>query len=75
MAAVTRSLKSRLRRGTATAATVVAPIDPAAVPDAAPVDIAPNDPLMALLEGSTGAVDLDTLNSSLRRSPTSARPA
>ena len=41
--------------------TVVAPTSPAPVPAGPEVDIAPNDPLLAYLASSTGAVDLDSL--------------
>jgi serine phosphatase RsbU (regulator of sigma subunit)/anti-sigma regulatory factor (Ser/Thr protein kinase) len=55
MSALTRSF--RLRRREATHAET--PQSPAEAP--APVDIAPNDPLLAYFQGATGAVDIDTL--------------
>ena len=38
-----------------------APSLPAPGDDAAPVDIAPNDPLLAVLQGASGAVDIEAL--------------
>src|ERR671923_815891 len=63
MSALTRSFRHTLlrRRGAAEvqAETARAPEPP--LPEPAPVDIAPNDPLLAYFQGVTGAVDIDTL--------------
>ena len=62
MAALTRPFRRRLRRREA------AESDPGrdqaaaeAPPEQAPVDIAPNDPLLGYFQGATGAVDIDEL--------------
>src|SRR4051795_1262003 len=62
MAAIRKSLGRRLRRGTAEAELPAgaAPDAPPA-PEPAPVDIGPNDPLLALFESASGVVDLDDL--------------
>ncbi len=58
MSALTRTFR-RLRRREATEAEAARP---AALPaDAAPVEIAPDDPLLAYFQGVTGPVDIDTL--------------
>jgi serine phosphatase RsbU (regulator of sigma subunit)/anti-sigma regulatory factor (Ser/Thr protein kinase) len=63
MASARRSLRSRLRRGTTAAEAPPAPREAAtaAAPEPAAVDIAPNDPLLALFEGAGGVVDIDEL--------------
>ena len=57
---LTRTFRRRLRR---TAAEEHAPeAAPAAAADEAPpIDIAPNDPLLAYLQSATGAVDVEAL--------------
>jgi serine phosphatase RsbU (regulator of sigma subunit)/anti-sigma regulatory factor (Ser/Thr protein kinase) len=64
MAALTKPFRRRLRRpGRAaddSAAVQSAPAA-AAVPEQQPVEIAPNDPLIAYLQGAGGAVEIDTL--------------
>jgi serine phosphatase RsbU (regulator of sigma subunit)/anti-sigma regulatory factor (Ser/Thr protein kinase) len=61
MSALTRSFRHTLlrRRGVAEAEPARPPEPPP--PEPAPVDIAPNDPLVAYFQGVTGAVDIDTL--------------
>src|SRR3954467_13961579 len=64
MATSRRSLRSKLRRGSATtSAPAVSDSrdDVAVAPEPVVVDIAPNDPLLAFFEAATGAVDLDGL--------------
>ena len=59
MTGLTRTFR-RLRRAPAEAsATVAAPV--AAGGEAAPIDIAPNDPLLAYLQSASGAVDIEAL--------------
>jgi serine phosphatase RsbU (regulator of sigma subunit)/anti-sigma regulatory factor (Ser/Thr protein kinase) len=63
MTALTRSFRRKLRRRDRTAAgpeQVQASPDP--LPEQAPVDIAPNDPLLAYLQSSSEAVDIDELD-------------
>jgi serine phosphatase RsbU (regulator of sigma subunit)/anti-sigma regulatory factor (Ser/Thr protein kinase) len=64
MTAITATFRRRLLARTSALrvprARPVTPVPPAA--EAAPVDIAPNDPLLALLQSSSGAVDLETLD-------------
>jgi serine phosphatase RsbU (regulator of sigma subunit)/anti-sigma regulatory factor (Ser/Thr protein kinase) len=63
MASGRRSLRSRLR-GSATEAGAPEgrPEDAVpAAPEPAPIEIAPNDPLLALFEGASGVVDIDEL--------------
>jgi serine phosphatase RsbU (regulator of sigma subunit)/anti-sigma regulatory factor (Ser/Thr protein kinase) len=62
MAAIRKSLGRRLRRGTAEAEPPTAPPDDTPAPEPAPVDIGPNDPLLALFESASGVVDLDDLD-------------
>ena len=63
MTALTRPFRRRLRCGRrepdAPAPEQAARAEPA--PEQTPVDIAPNDPLLAHLQGASGAVDLDEL--------------
>jgi serine phosphatase RsbU (regulator of sigma subunit)/anti-sigma regulatory factor (Ser/Thr protein kinase) len=63
MTALTGSLRRRLlRRPAGSVPTPVAAVDVRAPgEDVAPVDIAPNDPLLAYLQSATGAVDVTTL--------------
>jgi serine phosphatase RsbU (regulator of sigma subunit)/anti-sigma regulatory factor (Ser/Thr protein kinase) len=60
MTGLTRTFRRRLRRAPdeehTTAATPVAPGE-----EAAPIDIAPNDPLLAYLQSASGAVDIEAL--------------
>ncbi|TDW81793.1 serine phosphatase RsbU (regulator of sigma subunit) [Kribbella pratensis] len=61
---VLSSTLRRFRRRTAADAGQAAPEQrpqPAAVDEATPVDIAPNDPLLAYLQSASGAVDVETL--------------
>jgi serine phosphatase RsbU (regulator of sigma subunit)/anti-sigma regulatory factor (Ser/Thr protein kinase) len=61
---VLSSTLRRFRRRTAAAAGQAAPeqrLQPAAGDEATPVDIAPNDPLLAYLQSASGAVDVETL--------------
>ena len=65
MAALTKPFRRRLWRPgrAAEPATAVeaAPAAAADVPDQQPVEIAPNDPLIAYLQGAGGAVEIDSL--------------
>jgi serine phosphatase RsbU (regulator of sigma subunit)/anti-sigma regulatory factor (Ser/Thr protein kinase) len=66
MAALTRPFRRRLfRRGPDAPADAKAvrrePSAEKAPPEGAPVDIAPNDPLLAYFQAATGAVDIETL--------------
>lgn len=63
MTALTGSLRRRLLRRPAgsTSSQVVAVGAATTGEDVAPVDIAPNDPLLAYLQSATGAVDVTTL--------------
>ena len=63
MAALTRPFRSRLRRRDRKAATTAAERTTVteAPSDQAPVDIAPNDPLLAYFQAASGAVDIDSL--------------
>jgi serine phosphatase RsbU (regulator of sigma subunit)/anti-sigma regulatory factor (Ser/Thr protein kinase) len=65
MAALTRPFRRRLlRRGRADAAAAGAeqrPVQPDAPPEQAPVEIAPNDPLLAYFQAAGGAVDIEEL--------------
>src|SRR3954451_4977653 len=63
MATPRRSLRSKLRRGAAatTAPAVSDSRDLTLAPEPVAVDIAPNDPLLAFFEASSGAVDVDGL--------------
>jgi hypothetical protein len=63
-----RGAKDPLERGTAAQA---APVD-----EPAPIDIAPNDPLLAYLQSASGAVDIQALelDSTRRRWPSSRPP-
>jgi len=64
MTALTGSLRRRLlRRPVAQDRPAVETVQPATAPeeDVAPVDIAPNDPLLAYLQSAAGAVDVTTL--------------
>src|SRR3954467_1558633 len=63
MAAIRKSLQRRLRRGTAEAEPPAGPVQgDTPAPEPAPVDIGPNDPLLALFESASGVVDLDDLD-------------
>jgi serine phosphatase RsbU (regulator of sigma subunit)/anti-sigma regulatory factor (Ser/Thr protein kinase) len=60
MTGLTRTFKRRLRRAPSEdRAAAAAPVAQGA--EAAPVDIAPNDPLLAYLQSASGAVDIETL--------------
>jgi serine phosphatase RsbU (regulator of sigma subunit)/anti-sigma regulatory factor (Ser/Thr protein kinase) len=66
MAALTRSFRRRLKRRGADAGSVEAAQEPgaaavAATPEQTPVDIAPNDPLLAYFQSANEAVDIDAL--------------
>ena len=66
MAALTRSFRLKLKRrgsATATADTPVetAPAAASAEPEQAPVEIGPNDPLLAYFQSASEAVDIDDL--------------
>src|SRR3954469_7019331 len=62
MAAIRKSLQRRLRRGEPAAEAPAVPArDDTPAPEPAPVDIGPNDPLLALFESASGVVDLDDL--------------
>src|SRR4051794_27307067 len=63
MIALTRPFRNRLatRARRAPATTEPAPAGAQAPPEQPPVDVAPNDPLLAYLQSASGAVDVDTL--------------
>ena len=63
MTALMRSFRRKLRRRDKTAADSreQTPASPDAVPDQAPVEIAPNDPLIAYFQSASGAVDVNEL--------------
>src|SRR3954471_7681500 len=63
MAPLSRALRRRLRRSSAAETEAAAPASSGveAVPARPPVEIAPNDPLLAYFQGATGAVDIETL--------------
>jgi serine phosphatase RsbU (regulator of sigma subunit)/anti-sigma regulatory factor (Ser/Thr protein kinase) len=65
MAALTRTFRNRILRRPGEEAREAArgagPSEGAAGGDAPPVDIAPNDPLLAYLQSSSGAVDVEAL--------------
>ena len=63
MAALTKPFRRRLRRQDREAAKAAAQSAPAAAaaPEQAPVEIAPNDPLIAYFQTASGAVDIDAL--------------
>src|SRR5688572_8647358 len=64
MAALTRPFRRRFLRRTrdvAAAGPEQRPAQPDAAPEQAPVEIAPNDPLLAYLQSAVGAVDIDAL--------------
>jgi len=63
MAALTKPFRRRLRRQDREAANAAAQPAPAAAaaPEQAPVEIAPNDPLLAYFQGASEAVDIDAL--------------
>jgi serine phosphatase RsbU (regulator of sigma subunit)/anti-sigma regulatory factor (Ser/Thr protein kinase) len=63
MAALTRAFRRRLRRTGPAETEAPAPARSAveAVPSQPPVEIAPNDPLLAYFEGASGAVDVEAL--------------
>jgi serine phosphatase RsbU (regulator of sigma subunit)/anti-sigma regulatory factor (Ser/Thr protein kinase) len=62
MAGLTRTFRRRLRSGEAAETQGrPAPATPAPPPEQAPVDIAPNDPLLAYFQSATGAGEIDTL--------------
>ncbi len=66
MTALTRSFMSKLsrrRRDSADAADTItaAPVNVHALPEQAPVEIAPNDPLLAYFQGAGEVVDIDAL--------------
>src|SRR5215217_5085873 len=59
---LTRTFRRRLRRAPAEERAVEAPAGgPASAEEAAPIDIAPNDPLLAYLQSASGAVDVEAL--------------
>ena len=60
MSAKPRSLRRLLRRGERTRDQGATPPEPR-VPEAVPVDIPPNDPILAYFQNASGAVDLDAL--------------
>jgi serine phosphatase RsbU (regulator of sigma subunit)/anti-sigma regulatory factor (Ser/Thr protein kinase) len=64
MTALTRPFRRRFlrRRGGGDARAVPAPLSEAASLTQAPVEIAPNDPLLAYFQAASGAVDIDTLD-------------
>jgi serine phosphatase RsbU (regulator of sigma subunit)/anti-sigma regulatory factor (Ser/Thr protein kinase) len=66
MLALTRPFRHRLlgrrRAGRDAVATESALAPPQAPPERAPVDIAPNDPLLAYLQSASGAVDVEALD-------------
>ncbi len=64
MIALTRPFRHRLaaRARRAPAATEPAPAAAQAPPEQPPVDIAPNDPLLAYLQSASGAVDVEALD-------------
>ena len=60
MTGLTRTFRRRLRRAPREEhAAPVAPATPGE--EVAPIDIAPNDPLLAYLQSATGAVDVEAL--------------
>jgi serine phosphatase RsbU (regulator of sigma subunit)/anti-sigma regulatory factor (Ser/Thr protein kinase) len=60
MTGLTRTFRRRLRRAPDEEhAAAAAPVTPGA--EAAPIDIAPNDPLLAYLQSASGAVDVEAL--------------
>jgi hypothetical protein len=63
MTALTRSFRRKLRRRDRTAADSreQTPASPDPMPEQAPVEIAPNDPLIAYFQSASGAVDVDEL--------------
>ena len=64
MAALTRPFRRRLLKRRAAARQVGAPErgpELSAVPEQTPVEIAPNDPLLAYFQSASEAVDIDTL--------------
>jgi serine phosphatase RsbU (regulator of sigma subunit)/anti-sigma regulatory factor (Ser/Thr protein kinase) len=60
MSAKPRSLRRLLRRGERVRLEGATPPEPR-VPEAVPVDIPPNDPILAYFQNASGAVDLDAL--------------
>ena len=60
MSAKPRSLRRLLRRGERTRDQGATPPEPR-VPEAVPVDIPPNDPILAYFQNASGAADLDAL--------------
>src|SRR5205085_8557091 len=64
MTALTRSVLNRLSRRRPAAGDLAVTQDqqePVALPEQAPVEIAPNDPLLAYLQAAGGAVDVGAL--------------
>ena len=62
MTALTRSFRRRyLRRSRETAPAGAASTEPGATPEAAPVEIAPGDPLLAHFQAATGVLDVEAL--------------
>ncbi len=63
MTAITASFRRRLLGRSATPGAANGPVEPVAEPsgEAVPVDITPNDPLLAYLQSANGVVDIDTL--------------
>ena len=63
MTALTRSFRRKLRRRdrTATESREQTPPSPDPMPEQAPVEIGPNDPLIAYFQSASGAVDVDEL--------------
>jgi serine phosphatase RsbU (regulator of sigma subunit)/anti-sigma regulatory factor (Ser/Thr protein kinase) len=60
MTGLTRTFRRRLRRAPREEH-VAAPVAAAPGEEAAPIDIAPNDPLLAYLQSASGAVDIEAL--------------
>ena len=62
---LTRTFRRRLRRAPAEER-AVEPTPAAGGDEAAPIDIAPNDPLLAFLQSASGAVDVESVGAELR---------
>jgi serine phosphatase RsbU (regulator of sigma subunit)/anti-sigma regulatory factor (Ser/Thr protein kinase) len=62
MAALTRTFRRRLRRSAAAEPPVERAHTAEAPPEQTPVEIAPNDPLLAYFQTASGAVDVETLD-------------
>ena len=61
MTGLTRTFRRRLRRAPARGARARGHDGRGAADEAAPIDIAPNDPLLAYLQSASGAVDVEAL--------------